>query len=59
MHAIFVQLDYVHMIAAVLVAFLVLDDDEERIRRYGAGSAHVCRNGKMLDLITEQAVEFK
>jgi hypothetical protein len=28
------------MIAAVLVAFLILDDDEERLRGYCVGSAH-------------------
>ena len=42
MHAVPVQLDHIKMIAAVLVALLVLKDNEERLRRYGVGSAHGC-----------------
>jgi hypothetical protein len=28
------------MIAAILIAFLVFDDNEERVWRYGIGSTH-------------------
>ena len=38
MDAISVELNHVHMVAAVAVALLVLDHDEEYIRRYGVGS---------------------
>ena len=47
MNAIPVQLDHVEMIAAVLVALFVLDDDEERFGRYGIGSAH--RDAKIIN----------
>ena len=40
MYTISIQLNHVHMIAAVLVAFLICDDDEERIWGYGVDSAH-------------------
>lgn len=40
MNAIPIQLNHIHMIAAILIAFLVFDDNEERVRRYGIGSAH-------------------
>lgn len=40
MNAISVQLNHVHMIAAIRIAFLVLEYDEERIRGYGVGSVH-------------------
>ncbi len=40
MNAIPVKFNHVQMIAAVFVTFLVLDNDEERVRGYGVGSAH-------------------
>ena len=40
MNAIPVQFNHVQMIAAVFIAFLILDNDEERVRGYGVGSAH-------------------
>ena len=32
MNTIPIQFDYIHMIAAISIAFLVLDDNEERVR---------------------------
>lgn len=40
MDAISVQFNHVHMIAAISITFLVLDDDEERVWGYGIGPAH-------------------
>ena len=39
-YAIPVKLNHIHMVAAIRIAILVLDDDEERIRRYGVSSVH-------------------
>ena len=40
MNAISVQLNHVQMIAAIRIAFLVLDDYKKRIGRYDIGSVH-------------------
>jgi hypothetical protein len=40
MNAIPLQFNHIHMIAAILIAFLVFDDNEERVWRYGIGSTH-------------------
>ena len=61
MHAVAVQLDHVQMIAAVLVAFLILDDYEERLRGYGVGSVHggakIANNRTVL--IAHEAIVFQ
>ena len=40
MDAVSVEFYHVHMVAAVAVSLLVLEHDEEHIRRYGVGSWH-------------------
>lgn len=40
MDAVSIQLDHIQVVAAVCVAVLVLDDDEEWVRGYGIRSAH-------------------
>ena len=40
MYAISVQFNHIQVVTTVLVALLILDDDEERIWGYGVGSAH-------------------
>ena len=51
MDAVSVQLDHIQVVAAVCVAVLVLDDDEEWIRGYGVRSAHGPQRYEICSLI--------
>ena len=55
MDAVSVQFDHIHVVAAVRVALLVLDDDEEWIRGYGVRSAH--GGAKIRNLMLQKQVD--
>ena len=51
MDAVSIQLDHILVVAAVCIAVLVLDDDEEWVRGYGIRSAHEAQRYEICTLI--------